>query len=84
LHRRRDRAMLDQMLEVFRIKPEVDFDIVERIVAESRRLLEDVTCYENMIRGKNPYGDGRAAERIREATKFFFDGCQHRHEDFAE
>lgn len=57
---------------------------VERIIAESRRLLDDVNYYESLIHGKNPYGDGRAAERIRDALKFFFGACKHRPEDFAE
>jgi UDP-N-acetylglucosamine 2-epimerase (non-hydrolysing) len=35
-----------------------------RIVAEARRLLEDADAYAVMARAANPYGDGRAAERI--------------------
>lgn len=35
-----------------------------RIVDEVRQLLEDRGAYEAMAIGKNPYGDGRAAERI--------------------
>jgi UDP-N-acetylglucosamine 2-epimerase (non-hydrolysing) len=35
-----------------------------RIIAESVRLLEDPTAYRAMVRPANPYGDGRAAERI--------------------
>lgn len=35
-----------------------------RIVAETRRLLTDPAAYETMARAINPYGDGRAAERI--------------------
>ncbi|MEO5337274.1 MAG: UDP-N-acetylglucosamine 2-epimerase (non-hydrolyzing) [Magnetospirillum sp. WYHS-4] len=34
------------------------------IVAESVRLLDDRTAYDAMGRAHNPYGDGRAAERI--------------------
>ena len=37
---------------------------VERIVAEASRLLEDPAAYESMSRAINPYGDGRAIERI--------------------
>ena len=36
------------------------------IVAETRRLLLDTDHYARMARGGSPYGDGRAAERIRE------------------
>ena len=39
----------------------------ERIVAETVRLLENRAEYERMARAVNPYGDGRAAERIVEA-----------------
>ena len=36
----------------------------ECIVAETARLLEDVESYRQLARAVNPYGDGRAAERI--------------------
>ncbi|MEM4297361.1 MAG: UDP-N-acetylglucosamine 2-epimerase, partial [Nitrososphaerota archaeon] len=36
----------------------------ERIVAETVRLLENADAYEQMARAVNPYGDGRAAQRI--------------------
>jgi UDP-N-acetylglucosamine 2-epimerase (non-hydrolysing) len=36
----------------------------DRIVAEAERLLDDPTEYEAMARAHNPFGDGRAAERI--------------------
>jgi UDP-N-acetylglucosamine 2-epimerase (non-hydrolysing) len=35
------------------------------IVAETRRLLQDSDHYSRMARGGSPYGDGRAADRIR-------------------
>ncbi len=38
-----------------------------RIVAESERLLADSGAYRQMSRAHNPFGDGRAAERIVEA-----------------
>lgn len=38
-----------------------------RIVAETTRLLEDPVEYARMARAVNPYGDGRAAERIASA-----------------
>ena len=34
------------------------------IVSEAERLLEDKSAYESMSKAANPYGDGRAAERI--------------------
>lgn len=36
----------------------------ERIVAEAERLLDDPAHYGRIARRQNPYGDGRAAERI--------------------
>lgn len=36
----------------------------ERIVAEARRLLRDSAHYQRMSTAHNPYGDGRAADRI--------------------
>lgn len=36
----------------------------ERMVSETLRLLEDERHYESMARAHNPYGDGRAAQRI--------------------
>jgi UDP-N-acetylglucosamine 2-epimerase (non-hydrolysing) len=38
----------------------------ERIVREVSRLLEDESAWQAMARVNNPYGDGRAAERIAE------------------
>jgi len=38
-----------------------------RIVAEVERLLDDASAYERMARAVNPYGDGRAAQRIARA-----------------
>ena len=36
----------------------------ERIVAEAEKLLTDKTEYEKMARAVNPYGDGKASQRI--------------------
>ena len=36
----------------------------ERIVDETLRLLDDQDFYRAMAQAKNPFGDGRAAERI--------------------
>lgn len=43
----------------------------ERILAASLKLLDDRLAYQKMRRAKNPYGDGRAAERIRRITARF-------------
>ncbi|KPL78872.1 UDP-N-acetylglucosamine 2-epimerase [Ornatilinea apprima] len=39
----------------------------DRIVSETRRLLEDEAAYTAMSQAKNPFGDGRAAEKIVQA-----------------
>ncbi len=39
----------------------------DRIVEEASRLLDDASCYRAMASVPNPYGDGRASERIVEA-----------------
>jgi UDP-N-acetylglucosamine 2-epimerase (non-hydrolysing) len=39
----------------------------ERIVRETSSLLEDAVRYETMARAVNPYGDGKASERIADA-----------------
>jgi len=39
----------------------------DRIVGEAERLLDDQAEYAQMARIHNPYGDGRASDRIREA-----------------
>jgi UDP-N-acetylglucosamine 2-epimerase (non-hydrolysing) len=39
----------------------------ERIVSETRRLLDDRNAYAEMARAVNPFGDGHAAERIVQA-----------------
>jgi UDP-N-acetylglucosamine 2-epimerase (non-hydrolysing) len=36
----------------------------ETIVSETQRLLDDSETYEKMSRAHNPYGDGKAAQRI--------------------
>ena len=41
----------------------------ERIASEAGRLLDDPALYDEMRRAKNPYGDGRAAARIREVLE---------------
>lgn len=46
----------------------------ERIVGETEELLTDATAYQDMSEGQNPYGDGRAAERIVEAIARWHQG----------
>ena len=41
----------------------------DKIVAEANRLLDDPVAYEAMSRIHNPYGDGKAAIRIRDILK---------------
>ena len=40
-----------------------------KIVAETSRLLEDSTYYDQMSKAVNPYGDGFACQRIVTKTK---------------
>jgi UDP-N-acetylglucosamine 2-epimerase (non-hydrolysing) len=42
------------------------------IVAQTSRLLTDPTAYDAMARAVNPYGDGRAAARVRAAVEHLF------------
>jgi len=44
----------------------------ERIVSEATSLLTDETAYEAMASVANPYGDGRAADRIVQRIVQFF------------
>jgi UDP-N-acetylglucosamine 2-epimerase (non-hydrolysing) len=44
----------------------------EKIVTEANRLLDDPKMREAMALVHNPYGDGRASERIADATASFF------------
>ena len=46
----------------------------ESIVTQVGRLLTDPIAYHEMSTGINPYGDGRAAERIVEALTRWFNG----------
>jgi UDP-N-acetylglucosamine 2-epimerase (non-hydrolysing) len=43
-----------------------------RIVAEATTLLTDASAYGAMAQARNPYGDGRASERIVETLRFYF------------
>jgi UDP-N-acetylglucosamine 2-epimerase (non-hydrolysing) len=49
------------------------------IVREANALLDDRAWYETMARAHNPYGDGQAAARIRDAILAFFDANEDQH-----
>jgi UDP-N-acetylglucosamine 2-epimerase (non-hydrolysing) len=53
----------------------------QTIVSETAALLEDKTLYEKMSRSKNPYGDGRASERIVSALLHHFGFIDRRPEE---
>jgi len=52
------------------------------IVSAATRLLSDQRAYRRMARAANPYGDGKAAPRIRKAILNYF-GLGPRPRDFA-
>ncbi len=56
---------------------------VDRIVNEVTRLLHDSAYYSASSSGANPYGDGRAAQRIAQALKFVFGFQKNRPQDFS-
>lgn len=53
------------------------------IVAAANELLDDEQAYQEMARRANPYGDGRAAERICDAIEHYFGLRRDRPEEFA-
>jgi UDP-N-acetylglucosamine 2-epimerase (non-hydrolysing) len=55
----------------------------ERIVAAARRLLTDPVEYARRQGAPCPYGDGRAAQRIVAALRFFFGLAPDRPEDWS-
>lgn len=54
-----------------------------RIVDEAGLLLTDPAAYRAMAQAHNPYGDGRAAERIVQALRYHFGRSPHPPEEFA-
>jgi UDP-N-acetylglucosamine 2-epimerase (non-hydrolysing) len=44
----------------------------ERVFEEASRLLEDQSLYNKMAHAVNPYGDGKASQRIVDALLYFF------------
>lgn len=53
-----------------------------RIVAEAGRILRDPAAHRAMSQARNPYGDGRAAERIVGALRHYFGRSPQRPEEF--
>ena len=53
------------------------------IVREAGRLLTDPAAYQAMAQAHNPFGDGRASERIVQALRFYFRRSDSRPEEFA-
>lgn len=47
-----------------------------RIVTEATRLLSDPSAYRAAAGARNPYGDGRAAERIVQGLRYYFGRTQ--------
>ncbi len=54
----------------------------EGVYSTARRLLENPAAYEAMSRAVNPYGDGKASLRIREAILYYFGLRTGRNPDF--
>jgi UDP-N-acetylglucosamine 2-epimerase (non-hydrolysing) len=52
------------------------------IVREASRLLTDASAHRRMAQAQNPFGDGRAAERIVQALRFYFRLSDGRPEEF--
>lgn len=54
----------------------------ERVFEEASRLLEDQGLYNKMAHAVNPYGDGKASQRIVDALLYFFGINENPPEDF--
>ena len=55
---------------------------VDVVYETTRRLLTDKKAYEAMSNAVNPYGDGRASERIVQAVRYVYNECSERSEEF--
>lgn len=55
---------------------------VEQIVSEANLLLNDINDYEKMSKAVNPYGDGKASERIADAILKYFEISDKEVEEF--
>lgn len=53
-----------------------------RILEEAARLLTDAGAYQAMAHAHNPFGDGRAAERIIQALRYYFRRSDHPPKEF--
>ncbi|WP_138108130.1 non-hydrolyzing UDP-N-acetylglucosamine 2-epimerase [Lactobacillus terrae] len=56
-----------------------DADVVER---EMNRLINDEVEYQRMANAKNPYGDGKASERIADAISYHFNQINKKPDEF--
>ncbi|WP_129044610.1 non-hydrolyzing UDP-N-acetylglucosamine 2-epimerase [Companilactobacillus metriopterae] len=56
-----------------------DADVVER---EMNRLINDEAEYQRMANAKNPYGDGKASERIADAISYHFNQINKKPNEF--
>lgn len=54
----------------------------EGIVSLANALLDDEAQYARMAKAVNPYGDGRACQRIAQAIRWYFGLCSKRPDDF--
>lgn len=55
---------------------------IDNIYNEASKLLNDSKEYDNMANAVNPYGDGKASERIADAILYYFNRTNVRPEDF--
>ena len=55
---------------------------IEKIVSEANVLLQNSDAYEKMSKSVNPYGDGKASERIADAILKYFDLSNKEVEEF--
>ncbi|MQS51799.1 non-hydrolyzing UDP-N-acetylglucosamine 2-epimerase [Companilactobacillus mishanensis] len=56
-----------------------DADTVEK---EMKRLIEDKAEYDRMANAKNPYGDGKASDRILDSISYYFGQTKTRPDEF--
>ncbi|HBM79659.1 MAG TPA: UDP-N-acetylglucosamine 2-epimerase (non-hydrolyzing) [Clostridiaceae bacterium] len=54
----------------------------ENVFKEASLLLSDKMEYDSMANAKNPFGDGKACERITEAILYYFGFCSKRPDEF--
>lgn len=54
----------------------------ETVYETAKMLLEDENLYKKMSKASNPYGDGKASERILEAIAYYFDLSNSRPSEF--